>query len=1003
MARPCPGAPAPEPKRLKPPSFPDPQPDLTGATLSELTLSFWAKSGKSDPTTWLSVSQHLMDAADVAGLLFGHYLSEHHRRLLASVWDGDTSKARAALVFLAGVHDVGKISLHFCCQHTGLAEFVRELGLPVPEKRDVQHREHLPHGFASQFALVDAVAAGGGERERAALWGVIVGVHHGRYPDPAVLGVARKEYEGGPGCLGREPRWHESRQEIIRWMARRSGFSVENCVGTALPELPISVAAAYSSVVVMADWLASNEDYFPLLPQEERREPLNPVEQRRRVERGWSRAKVLPPVRAPRREETSPRDHYRHRFGWGPEMQPTRAQQRAVEIVNDGAPDLMIVEAPPGSGKTELAFAVAEGLMRKRGLQGVMIALPTQATTDAMYVRSVAWLKSILEDSPQEIGIHLAHGKNDLNEGFISLFSRRQTPVQVYDDESGGGRENGLLASRWMALRWRATLSPVVVGTIDQVLLAALKSRHVLMRHLGLMGKVVIIDEVHAADTYMEVYLETALTWLGLYQVPVVLLSATLPSDRRRGLVAAYRRGRTRGELSDDPGLDGDIGYPVITTVGEAGRTVHREVVSGGGVHAPKRIVPLDVVDENSLADLLWEKTRKGGCAVVIRNTVRAAQETYDVLAQRFGTDEVTLLHSRFLACDRVELDKRMLCLFGKDGSNRPGRHIVVATQVIEQSLDVDFDVMITDPAPMDLVLQRIGRLHRHPGRRRPAGLEEAVCHVIVTDRSVSPWGYGRGSEVVYGAYPLLRFLGVLADHPDGIVVEEPGDYAAYTQLAYSTKEVGPQSWAEAIGKAREKQDVENNRSIDKARHYFLNGLRLPKWKADALVSSFAGNAATGDEGLNKDGICAQAAVRDTEDQIPVLIVPLDPSMGNIPIIPPWLEDEDGIPVALDVGTWPSAGQVRQVRSWSVSLPPWSFRDKDDVLDETIEKIVSAIWDCEITRNWEWLEHPLLRGELILPMSRVDAYSTRLETELHNRKLVYTQEKGLEVQELDRM
>ena len=169
------------------------------------------------------------------------------------------------------------------------------------------------------------------------------------------------------------------------------------------------------------------------------------------------------------------------------------------------------------------------------------------------------------------------------------------------------------------------------------------------------------------------------------------------------------------------------------------------------------------------------------------------------------------------------------------------------------------------------------------------------------------------------------------------------------------------------------------------------------------MVSSFAGNAATGDEGLNKEGICAQAAVRDTEDQIPVLIVPLDPSMGNVPIIPPWLEDEDGIPVVLDVGTWPSAEHVRQVRSWSVSLPPWSFRDKGDVLDETIEKIVGAIWDCEITRNWEWLEHPLLRGELILPMSRVDAYSTRLETELYNRKLVYTQEKGLEVQELDRM
>ena len=196
---------------------------------------------------------------------------------------------------------------------------------------------------------------------------------------------------------------------------------------------------------------------------------------------------MLPPVRAPRREEANPRDHYRHRFGWGPEMQPTRAQQRAIEIVNDEDPDLMIVEAPPGSGKTELAFAAAEGLMRKRGLQGVMIALPTQATTDAMYARSVAWLRSILADSPQEIGIHLAHGKNDLNEGFLPLFGRRQTPVQVYDDESGGCRANGLLASRWKALRWRPTLSPVVVRTIDQGPTPALKPRHLLMITPGVM------------------------------------------------------------------------------------------------------------------------------------------------------------------------------------------------------------------------------------------------------------------------------------------------------------------------------------------------------------------------------------------------------------------------------------------------------------------------------------------------------------------------------------
>ena len=393
---------------------------------------------------------------------------------------------------------------------------------------------------------------------------------------------------------------------------------------------------------------------------------------------------------------------------------------------------------------------------------------------------------------------------------------------------------------------------------------------------------------------------------------------------------------------------------------------------------------------------MLDEALAEGGCAVVIRNTVKDAQATYDALAPHFGADGVTLLHSRFIASDRAERDERMLRLFGKDSAARPRRHVVVATQVIEQSLDVDFDVMVTDPAPMDLVLQRIGRLHRHPGRERPAPLREARCHVMVADTGSAPWAYSSGTDVVYERSHVLRALGILADR-GRIGVERPGDYAELTQLAYSDEAVGPATWAGALHEAEREARNNANTAVDRARTWCLTGPRLPRWNADRLEESFVGNAATGDGAPKGRQAAAQAAVRDSEDQIPVLLVAVDPGMGCVPIKPPWQLDADGETIPIDVSTWPSPGLVREMRTWSVSLPPWPFHETGKGIDEVVDAVACAIWDDEATRDWECLEHPLLRGELVLAMHKTDEGSTRLERDLLGCHLVYTQERGLEV------
>lgn len=980
---------------VAPPVFPAAQPALTASDLSDLARCFWAKTG-SGASAWLSVAQHLMDAADVAGYLFDEYLSEHHRRLMASVWEGDQAKARATFVFLAGIHDVGKVSPQFACQSAELAPFIRAQGLGIMRKADYPERKFLPHGLVSQFAFQEAIVRGGGDAARAVHWAVLVGIHHGRYPDAGAVNVARQQYRTQEGSEQDDPRWGQARAEILRWMARRSGFPLE-APGTALPELPIAVASAYASALVIADWLASNEDYFPLRPRPDKGDEecairfypeLDAGQQRKRAARGWKRAAFPAPMRLPATLEEPIADFYRHRFGWPTSYRPTCAQRKAVEIASTEDPDLMIVEAPPGSGKTELAFAAAEVLMRARGLQGVFVALPTQATTNAMFERVTAWLTSILGDEPQRLGIQLAHGKNSLNESFMRLLESGQSPLEVHDDEE----DQGLHASRWMGQRWRSTLSPVVVGTIDQVLLAALKSRHVLVRHLGLMGKVVVIDEVHAADEYMETYLEAALTWLGMYEIPVVLLSATLPPARRRALLDAYRRGR--GSSGEGAQLvEGMIGYPVISTVSATGVHVH-EIT--GEAEVPKRIIPTSLGSPGEIAELLERELANGGCAVVIRNTVREAQETYDAVKAAFGREQTTLLHSRFLAAERASRDRRMLELFGKGATRRPQRHVVVATQVIEQSLDVDFDLMLTDPAPMDLILQRIGRLHRHERADRPVGLREARCLVLVEDLFAVPWAYSTGTDHVYPRHAVLRTLGILSDRGE-TTVREPVDYAQLTELAYSDVEaVGPAQWADAFDTALDERERNTAQSRMRASTWCLDGANLPRWQASELEEKLQGNAATGEETKGPGVAAARAAVRDGEDQIPVLVVAIDPELGNVPVPPPLTggatDDEE-----LEVGEYNARGRIADICSWSISLPPWALRTRGQSVDQAVDAVAGAIWDDPITAEWACREHPFLAGELILAMYKTPGRE-RLTRDLCGHTFTYSTEKGMEVQ-----
>lgn len=430
-----------------------------------------------------------------------------------------------------------------------------------------------------------------------------------------------------------------------------------------------------------------------------------------------------------------------------------------------------------GEGKTEAALALVDGWIGGKAGRGCYIAMPTQATANAMFDRfRCDYLSKRFPD--QYVDLQLLHGHACLSAAFQQL---RRLP-RVSDQDDGPSLDGGaIVAGEWFGFRKRGLLGPFGVGTVDQALLSAMQASHSFVRLFGLAGKAIIFDEVHAFDTYTSTLLDRLLSWLVTLGCPVVLLSATLPPSRRRALLRAYA-----GECVEEP----EIPYPRLLRVTGASAEVRH------WASETKRVEMgwLDR-DPEALASYLNGALQNGGCAAVICNTVGAAQKTFRALQE--GLDdgvELDLFHARFPFSERDRREKRAISRFGKRG-DRPRRAVLVATQVIEQSLDLDFDVMVSEVAPVDLLLQRSGRMHRHL-RERPAGLEEPRLILIapeIGENGVPVFGNG---SLIYGDYLLLRTWLALRDR-DGFSVPEDVE-----GLICQVYEAGPSATTEALSEA---------------------------------------------------------------------------------------------------------------------------------------------------------------------------------------------------------
>ncbi len=762
---------------------------MNNASVSDaLLLRLWGKSDERDEAGYHPLLFHLLDVGFCARSLWRDGLSPLTRSLLADVLCLSEEEAQQVCVLLAAQHDLGKASaFQLKPSVRALAAQARAAGFDISSSL----LQEQPHGYVTACTLPSLAAGGAGgwqaEINTAFLLGRITGGHHGTFPTKAELAPQSMSLSAtlGTGL------WDDARRALL---LRVQAIMFPNTSPVALPTLDAAaLVPLVGGFVSVADWLGSSKTHFS--PS-----PLRSVTEYAALSEEWAAQAVRDFGWTARPQFAAPAafgDIFQSKDGTPFAPNPMQ-REVAARADNAQGPYLLIVEAAMGEGKTEAALYAVDRALTTHQAGGFFLALPTQATGNAMFERV---LHDYLERRAQggSFNFQLIHAGSWNSPVFDKLKLAANTPGR--EDE-----QSRIAAQQWFTHKKQALLAPFGVGTIDQSLLGVLQTRHWFVRLFGLAGKVVVFDEVHAYDVYMGTILARLLGWLRALGCTVVLLSATLPKAKRRELVQAW------DSQADVP----DAKYPRVTFIGngEPAQSVHvrQETV------APKQVdVSYAPPDLQVLAAAIKADLPDGGCAAVLCNTVARAQEAYRLLRDALepaGWD-VTLFHARTIANWRAAREEAVLAAFGKQSALRPRKAVLVATQVAEQSLDLDFDWMASDMAPADLLLQRLGRLWRHPRPTRPAVIPRFI--VLCGEDAHGLPVFPEGTDHVYDKYVLLRSRHFL--HPGLLALPDKID--PLVQDVYGGPDV-PEclsaAWQEALEEAKRNSESDARKSIAHAR-----------------------------------------------------------------------------------------------------------------------------------------------------------------------------------------
>lgn len=711
-----------------------PPPDLRGSEQRSGELrerAFWAKTGADGD--YLPVEAHLLDAGEVGLRLFDLSLTEKQRTWIASGLGVDTYRARALVAFLVAAHDIGKVGpfQHLVAELAGRLGTARLPGFLGKSKRHDQVSGYVLHRYVTEH---------GGSSLADALIAAVCG-HHSV---PHAIPVSERRAQL---CLLAQ--WAVYQDALLDHVADAYGLS--SFEAFAPPSHAIVLALA--GLVNVSDWIASDATRFPTTAGS--RPPARELADKAIYVDAWRPRPVTPAMS----------------FVQTFERQPWAMQAAIVErLKRTEFPALVLVEDRTGAGKTEAALWTVRRAL-EQGARGFYIGLPTRATANQIHRRTCEFLNTLWPG--EDHGLRLLHGGAHLRDpGDPQLGAT----VPDVDDTALD------IARAWFDGARRGLLSPYAVGTVDQALLAVLAARFYPVRLWGLTGKVVVIDEAHAYDTYTSTLLENLLRWLAALECTAVVLSATLPAHRRDRLTSAYQAGLI-GESGAQLGTP--AGYPRLTIVDRLGS----ETITVDD-DRPGRTVHLDhdvSVDEvDGVVETVTAQIADGGCVAVVCSTVDLAQQRYQALRARHPHLDLLLLHSRIRPRERAPIEQQLSSLLGPlaMGEARPHCLVVVATQVIEQSLDIDFDVMLSDLAPIDLLIQRAGRVHRHACRSRPERHRRPRLIVLDTsggDAIDRPLPQGAGA--VYVDAVLRRTRATLRGRD---AIDEPADLDDVIGSVYS-------------------------------------------------------------------------------------------------------------------------------------------------------------------------------------------------------------------------
>lgn len=685
---------------------------------------YWGKAHDNDKYHLLPY--HALDVAAVATVWWDACPAIRRAFMQAFyVEASQISQLRAWMLFFVALHDLGKLDIRF--QLKALETLRRlwpqfDLADVCESKIAIRQFNHGSAGFSwadregfNWFGKIENA-----EELRACWqpWLAAVTGHHGDIP----IGDDFTPLDAEESVIEHD---RQARQDLVQAFATLFLIPEELSITSPVPDGG-SYAAQYllAGFCSVCDWIGSNTDAMPYFTPDPKVSLADYLAERTRkilYERWLERFGVI--------GSTHPYQ------GLAALLQP-KENPRGVQVLVDSWPlaaGLTLIEAPTGSGKTEAALAYAWRLLESGATDSIIFALPTQATANAMLKRAQDFAVQAFDGD--STNIVLAHGKSQFNSGFQQLRAAGQRST------AQGKVEATVQCAAWLAQsRKRVFLGQVGICTVDQVLLSVLPVRHQFVRGFGIHKSVLIVDEVHAYDRYMHELLAEVLRRQKATGGSAILLSATLPSGVRNRLLQAWNA----VGVADAP-------YPAVwcatsgsvtpLKVPEAQRPQLRNV-------ATELLKQVDAFPDEALLDRIIAAAQAGARVAVIVNLVDVAQRLSRLLRDR-TTLPIDVFHARYRFADRQSKETAALAQYGREAVREGGR-ILIATQVVEQSLDLDFDWLVTHICPVDLLFQRLGRLHRHQ-RSRPAGFNEPCCTVL----SVEGDDYG-SHKVIYGNARVL-------------------------------------------------------------------------------------------------------------------------------------------------------------------------------------------------------------------------------------------------------